>query len=203
MKLLSKAASSLMARLVDAENEAGQLLSELDGLDTRLHRAFTAVSVDNWITNLNVERNRMLEDEKQAKRTAGLMKVPALGIYGLVCSSMGRKPDWKQAFNSVFEEQPFGDVRVAVGLDDTKLVNVSGTARSRGMTVDQVIGYLEAEGHRVLKWTEFVARADNLRRTALRGKAEHLGAEDGGRRHAGVRGESSLGRPLFRQRANC
>ena len=174
MKLLSGAASRLMVGLCGAGNEAGQILSELDALDTRLHRAFTAVSIDNWVAYLNVERNRMLEGEKQAKRTAGLMKLPALGIYGLA-SSMGGKPDWKQAFGSVFEKQPFGDVRVVVGLDNTKLVNVSKMARSRGTTVDQVIAYLEAKGHRVLKWPEFMALADSLGIAALRGEAEHLG----------------------------
>ena len=175
MKLLSGAASRLMARLADAENEAGQLLSELDALDTRLHRAFTAVSIDNWVAYLNVERNRMLEDEKQAKRTAGLMKVPALGIYGLVSSSMGRQRDWKQAVTSIFAEQPFGDIRVAVGLDDMKLVNVSGMARRCGMAVDQVVTSLEGGGYEVLTWSEFVARAYNLRRAALIGEAEQLG----------------------------
>ena len=178
MKLLSEAASRVMTRLEHTGNEATQLLSQLDGLDTRLHRAFTAASIDSCLAYLNVERNRMLEDERQAKSTAGLTKLPALGIYGLISLSMRRKPDWRKAAGSIFAEEPFGDVRVAVGLDDAKLVNVSAMARSRGMTVDQVVGYLEGEGHGVLKWPEFVGKADNLRRVALRGEAEHLGIEE-------------------------
>ena len=51
-------------------------------------------------------------------------------------------------------------------------------ARSRGTTVGQVIGYLEAEGHRVLKWAESAARADNLRRAALKDEAEHPGIQE-------------------------
>ena len=180
MKVLGEAASRLMAGLCDAGNEAGQLLSELDALDTRLHRAFTAVSIDNWVAYLNVERNRMLEDEKQAKRTAGLMKLPALGLHGLIALVGGRRPDWSTAAGEIFRERPFEDVRVAVGLDDTKLVNVSGMGRSRGKTVDQVIGYLEREGHKVLPWTEFAAEANELRMAALRGEAVALRLEEAG-----------------------
>ena len=178
MKLLSEAASRLVARLSDAGNEAGQLLSELDALDTRLHRAFSAASIDNWVTYLNVGRNRMLEDENQAKRTAGLTKLPALGIYGLVSLYREYRPDWRRAASSIFAEEPFADIRVAVGLDDTKLVNVSGMARGRGMPVGQIITYLEAGGYEVLTWQEFVARADSLRRAALSGEAGHLGIEE-------------------------
>ena len=177
MKLVSKAASRLMARLADAEYEAGQLLSELDALDTRLHRAFTAVSIDNWVAYLNVERNRMLEDEKQAKRTAGLMKVPALGLHGLIALVDGRRPDWSTAAAEVFRERPFEDVRVAVSSEGIQLVNVSEVARSRGVTVSEVVAHMEGRGYEVLSWQEFEAKADNLRWAALRGKAEHLGTE--------------------------
>jgi len=168
VKLLGEAAAGVLLSIDDIETGARILLSELDDIDIRLHRAFTAVCIDSCVACLSVERDRRLEDERQARKTAGLAKPAALGIYGLVSLSMRRKPDWKGAAGSIFAEQPFGDVRVAVGLDAIKLVNVSGMARSRGTTVDQVIGYLEAEGHRVLKWAEFVARADNLRRAALK-----------------------------------
>ena len=178
MKLLSEAASRLMARLADVENEAGQLLSEVDALDTRLHRAFTAVSIDNWVAYLNVERNRMLKAEKQAENTASLTRFPALGIYGLVSLSSGQRPDWRRAASSIFAEEPFADIRVAVGLDDTKLLNVSRIARSRGMTVSRVVASLQDEGYEVLRWPEFVARAYNLRRAVLRGEPDHLGIEE-------------------------
>ena len=177
MRLLSEAACRLMAGLCDIESEAGRLLSELDALDTRLHRAFTAVSIDNWVACLNVERNRMLEDEKQAKRTAGLMKLPALGIYGLVALSGGRRPDWSTAAGEIFRERPFEDVRVAVSSEAIQLVNVSEVARSRGVTVSEVVAHMERRGYEVLRWQEFKAKADDLRWAALRGKAEHLGTE--------------------------
>ena len=177
MKVLGEAASRLMAGLCGAGNEAGQILSELDALDTRLHRAFTAVSIDNWIANLNVERNRMLEDEKQAKRTAGLMKLPSLGIYGLVALSGGRRPDWSTAAGEVFRERPYEDVRVAVSSEGIRLVNVSEVARSRGMTVSEVVDHMEGRGYEVLSWQEFEDEADNLRWAALKGEGKHLEIE--------------------------
>lgn len=177
MKFLSEAACRVMIRLDDVEGEARQLLSELDGLDIRLHRAFASVSIDSCVAYFNVERKRMLEREKQAKTTAGLTRFPALGIYGLLSLSSGRKPDWKRAVGSVFREEPFGDIRVAASLDDVKLVNVSGMARGRGMAVAQVIAYLEGRGYKVLSWPEFEAAAHNLRMAALKGEAEHLGIE--------------------------
>ena len=177
MRLLSEAATGTMIRLGRIECEARQLLSELDNLDIRLHRAFTAVSIDSCVAYFNVERKRMLKDEKQAKTNAGLTRLPALGIYGLVSLSSGRKPDWKRAVGSVFREEPFGDIRVAASIDDMKLINVSGMARGRGMTVAQVIAYLKAEGYSVFSWPEFEAEVGNLRMAALRGEAEHLGIE--------------------------
>lgn len=180
MKLLSEAASKVMVRLDDLENEARQMASELDALDIRLHRAFTAVSIDGYVAYLNVERNRMLEREKQVKSIAGLTKLPALGIYGLVSLSMRRKPDWKGAVSSILREEPFGDIRVAISLNDAKLVNVCGIARQRGMTVDRVIAHLEGKGYRVLSWPEFEVEADNLRRAALKGEGAHLGIAEAG-----------------------
>lgn len=177
MKLLGEAAAQTLVRLDDVESEATRLASELDSLDIRLHRAFTAVSIDSCVAYLNAERERMLESEKQAKTNAALTRLPALGIYGLLSLSSGQKPNWKSVVGSVLREEPFGDIRVAAGSDDMKLINVSGMARGRGMTVAQVIAYLERGGYRVLKWPEFVAKADNLRRAALRGEAEHLGIE--------------------------
>jgi len=173
------AAAEVLRRLDRIETGASMLLSELDDIDIRLHRAFTAVSIDNWVAYLNVERNRMLEDERQARKTAGLTKPAALGIYGLVSLSMRQKPDWKGAAGSIFAAQPFEDVRVAVGLDNTKLVNVSAMARGRGLMVGQVIGHLEGEGYRMLSWSEFIAKADSLRRAALRGEAGRLRIEEG------------------------
>ncbi|MFP3880364.1 MAG: hypothetical protein ACLFVA_05370 [Dehalococcoidia bacterium] len=175
MKLLEEVAAGVLRRLDDMEIGARMLLSELDGLDDRLHRAFTAVSIDNWVAYLNVERNRMLSDERQAKANASLMRLPALGIYGLVFLSSGRKPNWKHAVTSVFREEPFEDVRVAVSLNDTKLVNVSGIARRRRMTVDQAIKCLEWKGYTVLNWPEFVVKADNLGKADLKSEAEHSG----------------------------
>lgn len=177
MKLLSAGASSVMIRLNHIESEARQLLAELDSLDIRLHRAFTAVSIDSCVAYFNVERNRMLEREKQAKTNAALTRLPALGIYGLLSLSSGRRPDWKRAVGSVFREEPFGDIRVAVSLDDAKLVNVSGMARGRGMMVAEFVACLMKEGYKVFNWPEFEAEAHNLRMAALKGEAEHLGIE--------------------------
>lgn len=177
MKLLNKAACRLMARLCDIENEAGQLLSQKDSLEIRLRRAFVAACVDNFVACLDDERNRILRGEKQARASAGLMKLPALGIYGLGALADGRRPDWSTAAAEVFRERPFEDVRVAVSSEGIQLVNVSQVARSRGVTVSEVVAHMEGRGYEVLRWQEFEARADDLRWAALRGKAEHLGTE--------------------------
>lgn len=177
MKLLSEAASRVMIRLNDIESEARQLLSELDSLDIRLHRAFAAVSIDSCVAYFNEERSRMLEDEKQARTSASLTRLPALGIYGLFSLSSGQKPNWKRAIGSVLREEPFGDIRVAVSSNGIKLINVSGIARERSMTVAEVVAYLEKRGNKVLSWPEFEAKAQNLRMAALKGEAEHLGIE--------------------------
>lgn len=177
MKLLSEAAAGTMIRLNDIESEARKLLSELDRLDIRLHRAFAAVCINSYVAYLNVQRKRMLEDEKQAETNAGLTRLPALGIYGLLSLFSGQKPNWKRAVGSVLKEEPFGDIRVAASNDDMKLINVSGIARGRGMTVAEVVAYLMKEGYKVFSWPEFEAEAENLRMAALKGEAEHLGIE--------------------------
>ena len=46
------------------------------------------------------------------------------------------------------------------------------------MMLDQVIGYLQGKGCKVLNWLEFVAEVDTLMRTALRGEDEHPEVEE-------------------------
>jgi hypothetical protein len=180
MKLLSEAAAGTMIRLDDIESEARQLLSELDSLDVRLHRAFEAVCIDSFVAHLNVERKWMLQNEKQAETNAGLTRLPALGIYGLFSLSSGQKPNWKRAVSSILREEPFGDIRVAASNDDLKLINVSGIARGRGITVAEFVACLMKEGYKVFSWPEFEAEAENLRMAALKGETEHLGIEKAG-----------------------
>jgi len=180
MKLLSETAAAIMARLDDIENEARRLISELDSLDMRLHRAFTAVCIDSYVACLNAERNRMLKDEKQAETNAGLARFPALGMYGLFSLFSRQEPDWRGAVSSIFRDEPYGDIRVASSNDGMKLINVSGIARERDIRVTEVITYLEQEGYKVFSWPEFEARAENLRMAALRGEAAHLEIERAG-----------------------
>ena len=163
--------------LADMEHEARTLLSELDTLETRLHRAHNAVSMDAVVAYLSVERKRMLEDEKRAETGASLAGFPALGIYGLISLFSGQKPNWGRAVSAAFAEEPFGDIRIAVSEDNVRVVNVSKMARERDMTVAQVLAYLQRAGEQVLSWLEFEARAKKLRIDALKGEAANLGIE--------------------------
>lgn len=180
MKLLGEAAAATMNRLDDIESEVGRLISELDSLDFRLHRAFTALCIDSYVAYLNAERNGMLKDEKQAETGASLARLPALGIYGLFSLFTGQEPDWKRAVGSVFREESYGDIRIAASSDDVKLISVSAIARGRGISATEVVTYLEQQGYKVFSWPEFETRAENLRMTALRGEAAHLGIEEAG-----------------------
>ena len=180
MKLLSEAATATTIRLNDIENEARSLISELDSLDIRLHRGFTALCIDIYVTYLDTERKRMLKDEEQAKTGAGLARLPALGIYGLFSLFRGQEPDWTGAGSSIFREEPFGDIRVAGSNDEAKLINVSKIARGRGISATEVITHLEQQGYKVFSWPEFEAKVEDLRIAALRGEAAHLGIEEAG-----------------------
>jgi len=174
MKLLSEAAAATLIRLDAIENEARRLVSELDSLDIRLHRAFTAVCIDSYVAYLNAERHRMLKGEKQAETNASLASLPALGVYGLFSFFTGQEPDWKGAVSSVFRQEPYGDVRIAVSEDNIRLINVSKMARERDMTVAQVLAYLRRTGEQVLNWPEFESEAEKLRMAAIKGEAPHL-----------------------------
>jgi len=180
MRLLSKAASATMIRLDHIESEAERLVSELDSLDIRLHRAFTALCIDSYVAYLDAQRRRMLEDEKQAETNASLARLPALGLHGLFSLLTGQEPNWKGAVSSIFREEPYGDIRVAASSDDMKLINVSGIVRGRGIAVAEVVTYLEQESYKVFSWPEFEVRAENLRIAALRGEVAHLGIEKAG-----------------------
>ena len=178
MKLLSESTATAMTRLVDIEDEAKTLLSELDTLEIRLHKAFEAVSIDSIVVYLSIQRKRILEDEKRVETGASLAGFPALGIYGLFSLFRGEKPDWGRAVSEVFREEPFGDVRVAISQDGIKAVNVSKMAREQNVNVAEVVAYLEAEGHEVLTWSSFEARAKNLRMAVLNGEVTLLGKEE-------------------------
>jgi hypothetical protein len=180
MKLLSEAAAATMIRLDDMEREARGLVSVLDSLDTRLHRAFTALCIDSYVAYLNAERNRTLKHEKQAETNASWARLPALGVHGLYSLLTGQEPDWKGAVSSIFREEPYGDIRVAVSSDDVKLINVSGIARERGIPITEVVTHLEQKGYKVFSWSEFEARAENLRMAALRGEVAHPEIEKAG-----------------------
>jgi len=175
MRLLGKAFAATMNRLDDIENEARRLVSELDNLDIRLHRAFTALCIDSYIAYLDVERNRMLKDEEQAETSASFARLPTLGVYGLFSLFTGQEPNWKGVGSSIFREKPYGDIRVAASSDDMKLINVSEIARERGISVTEVVRYLEQAAYKVFSWPEFEARAENLIMAALKGEAAHLG----------------------------
>lgn len=180
MKLLSEATTAIMTRLDDIENQAMRLVSELDSLDIRLHRAFAAVCIDSYVAYLDAEREKMLKNEKQAETNANLTTLPALGIYSLVSLFRGQEPDWKGAVSSIFREKPYGDIRIAASSDDMKLINVSEMARGRGISATEVITCLEHEGYKVFSWPEFEGRAENLRIATLRGEVAHLGVEEVG-----------------------
>jgi len=180
MKLLAEAAAAAMTRLAHIEKEARKLVLKLDSLDIRLHRAFAAVCIDSYVAYLDVERNRMLKDEKQAQTNASLGRLPALGVYCLYSLFTGQEPNWKGAVSSIFREEPYGDIRVAVISDDMKLINVSAMARGQGILVNEVITYLEQEGYKIFSWPEFEAKAENLRIAALRGEAAYTVIEEVG-----------------------
>jgi hypothetical protein len=167
-----------MTKLVDIEDEAKTLLSELDTLKIRLHRAFEAVSIDGIVVYLSIERKRILEDERRVETGVGLAGFPVLGIYGLFSLFRGEKPDWGRAVSEVFREEPFGDVRIAISQDGIKAVNVSKQAREQNVNVAEVVAYLEAKGNEVLTWSSFEARAKNLRMAVLKGEVTLLGKEE-------------------------
>ena len=198
MKLLSEAATATTIRLNDIENEARSLISELDSLDIRLHRGFTALCIDIYVTYLDTERKRTAKDEEQAKTGAGLARLPALGIYGLFSLFRGQEPDWTGAASSIFREEPFGDIRVAGSNDDAKLINVSKIARNRGIPATEVVAHLEQQGYKVFSWSEFEAMAEDLRVAALRGEAAHLGIERAGLEYIKVltTGPGAVGIPI-------
>lgn len=177
MKLLSESTATVMARLVDMEDKAKTLLSELDTLGGRLQRAFEAVSIDGIMVYLNIERKRILEDERRAETGASLAGFPALGIYGLFSLFRGKKPDWGGVVSEIFREEPFGDVRIVISQDSIKAVNVSKMAREQNVNVAEVVAYLEVKGNEVLTWSSFEARAKNLRMAVLKGEVTLVGKE--------------------------
>ena len=178
MKLLSESTATAMARLVDVEAEAKTLLSELDTLEVRLQKALEAVSIDWMVVYLNIERKRILEDEKRAEIGVGLAGFPALGIYGLFSLFRDQKPDWGRVVSEVFREQPFGDARIAISRDGIEAVNVSKMARGQNSNIAKVVAYLEARGNEVLAWSDFEARARNLRMAVLNGEVTLLGTQE-------------------------
>ena len=178
MKLLSKLTAVVMIRLADMEHEARTLLSELDILEVRLHRAFEAVSIDAAVAYLNIERKQMLDEENRGEANKSLAVFPALGVYGLFSLITGRKPDWGRAFSVAFEEEPFGDIRIMVSQDGVEVVNMSKMAREQNMAAAGIVAYLEAKGNKVLSWSGFEARAKNLRMAILKGEVTLLGKED-------------------------
>lgn len=178
MKLLSESTVIVTAKLVDVEAEAKTLLSELDTLEVRLHKALEAISIDCFVFYLSIESEKLLEDEKRVETGASLAGFPVLGIYGLFSLFRCEKPDWGRAFSEVFREKPFGDVRIAISQDSIKVVNVSKMAREQNVNVAEVVSYLEAKGHEVLTWSSFKARATNLRMAILKGETTLLGREE-------------------------
>jgi hypothetical protein len=178
MKLLNEAIARTTIRLTDIEHEARSLLSELDTLERRLHRAHGATCIDAFVAYFNMERKQILEDEERTKTGASLAGFPALGIYGLFSLFSGKKPNWGRAVSEAFREQPFGDVRIAGSRDGIKAVNVSKMAREQNMSVAGVLAYLEAKGNKVLTWSGFEAKAKNLRMAVLKGEVTLLGKEE-------------------------
>ena len=57
------------------------------------------------------------------------------------------------------------------------MVDLSEVARSRDVTVSEVVALMEGRGYEILNWQEFEAKADNLRWAALKGEAKHLEIE--------------------------
>jgi len=178
VKLLNESTATATVRLVDVEAQAKTLLSELDTLEVRLQRALEAVSIDWMVVYLSTERRRILEEERRVKTGASLAGFPALGIYGLFSLIRGQKPDWGKAFSEIFREQPFGDVRIAISRDSIKAVNVSEMAREQNVNVAEVTAYLEVKGNQVLAWSDFEAKARNLRMAVLNGEVTLLGKQE-------------------------
>ena len=172
MKLLREAAGREGAKLADIEREVGDLRAELDSLDVRLHRARNAVSIDSLVAHLNIERKRMLEDEKKAQVSRDLGSLLSLGLFSIAYLCRGQKPDWDTLVSVCLAEKPFEDIRVAVKGNDIRLVNIAKTARERNMDIISVVVDLKQKGNEVLHWEEFEARARNMRRAALSGKSE-------------------------------
>lgn len=170
MRLLNEAIAGTVIRLTDIEHEARTLLSELDTLEARLHRAFDAASIDIFVPYLNMERKRMLEEEKRAETSRSLAAFPALGILALISFFRGQRPDWDTLVPAVFPEESFGDIRIAVSGGNIRLENVSKMAREWDVTITDVVAYLKQKGNEVISWQEFEARAKNMRRAVLSGE---------------------------------
>jgi len=172
MRELVEATGKERAKLADIEHAARNLISELDTLEVRLHRAHDAVSIDSLVAHLNRERERMLESERNAKFGSSLAGVSLLGVVGLVSLCRGQKPDWGRLVSVWLAGKPFEDVRVAVKGNDVRLVNIARTAREQNTDIASVISSLEQEGNEILRWEEFEAKARAMRRAALSGKLE-------------------------------
>jgi hypothetical protein len=178
MKLLSALTDTAMTKLADMEAEAKTLSFELDTLEVRLYRAFEAVWIDAIVVYLDVERKRILDDEKRAKTGASLAGFPTLGIYGLTSLFTGKKPNWDRAISEAFREEPFGDIRITVGPDGINIVNLSKLAREQNMDIAGIVAYLEAKGNEVLTWASFEARTRNLRMAVLKGQMTLMEKEE-------------------------
>ena len=170
MKLLNKATAKTMIRLTNTEHEARKLLSQLDTLDVRLHRASGAVSIDLGALHLDMERKRMLDEEKRAKTSRSVSRFPALAIGALTSRFCGQRPDWDTLVPATFREESFGDIRITIREDNIKLVNLSKMARKWDMPIMDVVAYLKQKGNEILNWQEFEARVKNMRRGVLSGE---------------------------------
>ena len=171
MRLLKEATARETARLDDIEHEARNLLSDLDTLEVRLHRAFTAASIDMLVRRLNMGGNQMLKREECAETGARIAGFAILGFRGLFSLFSGRKVNWDREVPAAFPEESFKDIRIAISDDDgIRLINMSKRAREQDMSIDDAVVYLQREGTEVLGWPEFEARARNMRRAVISGE---------------------------------
>lgn len=171
MRLLEEAAAQRTARLADIKHEAVNLLSDLGTLEVRLHRALAAASIDLLVLHLDMERKRILEEEERGELSNSLAGFPVLGTLALISLFRGRKVNWDTLVPTVFREEPFKDIRIAISDGDRiRLVNVSEIARKQDMSIDDAVAYLQRRGNEVLGWPEFEARAKDMRRAVISGE---------------------------------
>ena len=149
-------------------------LSDLNHVAEQLERRLAACWIEALLEQLEAatqrEREREVVEHSQALKVA-LDAVP-WHVAGAVVAALSGSPLIQQAaqvLRDATRPGPYADVRIATHGATARVVNVSGTARRRGETIDQVLAQLGTEGHFVVDHEEFERRARLLIEQILSG----------------------------------